>query len=157
MKLQAKHATFISTVITEFQKQQAQCLRILNYGYPLDGDLMDKIIGFGHLFFQFNPFDEVDSKMLKQKYDVIINYRVLEHFANPKRDWLLQSRLLKQGGWVIVETQLLNDPAAFNSWHFINDATRISFYQAQTLNYLAELCELSEVFNNGTLIVLKKN
>ncbi|MBE8168062.1 MAG: class I SAM-dependent methyltransferase [Shewanella sp.] len=154
---QHKHTQFIATIIAEFQKEQSQCLRILNYGQPLKIEFASKIAALGHQFFQFNPFVEVDTSALKQQYDVIINYRVVEHFTSPKRDWLLQSRLLKSGGWMIIETQLLHDLDSFCTWRFINDSTRVSFYQIQTLNYLADLCELSEVFNNGTLILLKKN
>ena len=156
-KQQKEHANFIATVITEVQKAQSQRLNILNYGQALSSEWVKKITESGHQFYQVNPFAEVDSNALKQKYDVIINYRVVEHFANPKRDWLLQSRLLKPGGWMIIDTQLLHEPNSFSTWHFISDPTRISFYQTQTLSYLANLCDLSEVFNKGTLILLKKN
>lgn len=104
-----------------------------------------------------------DEETPNSRYDLVISTEVVEHFRKPNTDWDNLLLLVKPGGYVAVMTQLWQPRLGqtkedFLRWHYRGDPTHIIFYAEPTIEYIAEVFDLSIVFfnkKNGTVIFQK--
>jgi len=73
------------------------------------------------------------------QYDIIILCEVIEHLRDIKSELALIGRLLREGGVVVLRTQIYESPASFPGWWYAQDLTHINFFNEKSLSVIAEM------------------
>ncbi len=146
----------ILSLVGQIEQESKAPLTGLNFGRVVTPALIDELAINGHQLYQYDPFFAPQHKVLKQQYDFICCYKVFEHFRFPNREWRLLCSLLKPGGWMAINTQLLTELTGFSKWHHKNNLTHVSFYQQATFQYLAYQAEFKLLFASNDLILVQK-
>lgn len=77
----------------------------------------------------------------------------MEHFHNPYKEFKLLKGLLKPNGKLYCMTNIYNKSIDFDAWYYKNDPTHVFMYQEETIHYLANEFNFSNVEITGGLIV----
>lgn len=85
----------------------------------------------------YDPFFAPDPAPLQRTWDFVTCSETAEHFFEPGREFATLSGLLRRPGWLGVMTRVLDDDAGFPSWWYVRDPTHVSFYRAETLEWIA--------------------
>jgi len=101
---------------------------------------------------QYDPFYHNNPELLKSKYDYIVCCEVVEHFHYPVKDFKLLKNMLTDNGKLYVMTSIYNDNIDFKTWFYKNDRTHVIFYQVDTLNYICNHFNFSDIKIEGNLI-----
>lgn len=104
----------------------------------------------------YDPYFYYNESLLNQKYDYIVCCEVIEHFYNPKNEFLQLRNLLQNGGELICKTDLYDDSIIFDSWYYKNDPTHVFFYSKKTFEWIKQEISFNSVLIDGRLIILKK-
>ncbi|MEI6859429.1 MAG: methyltransferase domain-containing protein [Shewanella sp.] len=147
---------FLLSLIQQITQETEQSLIGLNFGRLADTQTLNTIKAQGHDLRQYDPHFAPDHSLLKQQYDFISCYRVFEHFRSPFKEWSLLCKLLKPSAWLAINTKLLTKVDAFDRWHHKNNLTHVSFYQAETFEFLAEQAGFRLLFAANDLILVQK-
>ena len=73
---------------------------------------------------------------MEQKYDYIACCEVIEHFYNPKKEFELLKKLLKEDGILYLMTGIYNSTIDFSKWWYKNDSTHVFIFQEKTFEYI---------------------
>ncbi|QYK01316.1 methyltransferase domain-containing protein [Shewanella psychrotolerans] len=146
----------ILSLVTQLEQLSKQHLVGLNFGRVVADSVVDVLINKGHQLHQYDPFFAPDHQLLRQQYDFICCYKVFEHFRFPSREWHLLCSLLKPGGWIAINTQLITELNGFAKWHHKNNLTHVSFYQRATFQFLAKQAHFTLLFASNDLILVQK-
>lgn len=94
---------------------------------------------------------------LDSTYDFIFATECFEHFNYPGREISRLKELLKPGGILIVMTILWNKPEDFPTWHYAKDPTHVSFFHAETFEFVCDRYGFKQLpSNNKRVIILKQ-
>jgi len=86
----------------------------------------------------YDPIYCPNQSALEQKYDFIVCTEVIEHFYNPRIEFLKFKFLLKEEqGILAVMTEVLGDPVHFSQWWYHREPTHMCFYQVKTFQWIA--------------------
>jgi len=85
----------------------------------------------------YDPFYAPDDSVWNRTYDFVTASEVLEHLRYPARDLDRLFGVLRPGGWLGVMTQLVREPPALGSWHYLRDLTHVCFYSLRTFEHIA--------------------
>ncbi len=110
----------------------------------------------------YDPFFNVDSKLLQVTYDFITVCEVAEHFWSPATEFTRLHEMLNPGGLLALNT-LLYDSAVlksnedFDRWHYRRDATHVSFYSEKTVQWLVRNFNFSniEIVNSRVILLTR--
>ena len=155
--------------IVEDKRYQNYLTKTLN---PLLDFISDQMVGLdfgcgpskgaetllGQKGFICSSYDAIyfdDKKLLTNKYDFIIANEVVEHFQSPEKEFQRIYNMLKSGGILALRTELA--PKSIENWWYLNDPTHIVFYCQETLNFIAEIFNLSIVFQLGPVSLFRRN
>jgi len=125
-------APITSSIIRDFSKND----KGLDFGAGT-GSAISKVLrdnGFNVL--QYDPYFHDYPEFLEQKYDYIACCEVIEHFYNPKKEFLLLYDLLKNNARLYCMTDLYDDSIDFALWYYKNDPTHVFFYQSKTIEWI---------------------
>lgn len=109
----------------------------------------------GHTVKNFDPIYKNDSHLLQNQYDFITCTEVIEHFSNPKNDFLKIKKLLKPKSILGFMTQFYPNLDSFENWWYHKDPTHICFYQEKTFCYLAESLNLEILEMKNPIVIFK--
>ena len=101
---------------------------------------------------QYDPYFHPQPQLLQQRYDYIVCCEVIEHFYQPRRDFVLLRQLLQPKGKLYCMTVLYRDEIDFENWFYVNDRTHVFFYSEQTLAWIVEHLGFDSVQISGRLI-----
>jgi hypothetical protein len=120
--------------------------RGLDYGAGPGPALAAMLREAGHEVTPYDPFFAPHRAALEVRYQFITCTEAAEHFHDPAAEFSRFDALLEAGGWLGLMTGLLDDDTDFVTWHYRRDPTHVVFYQAATLQALADRlgwhCEL---------------
>jgi len=156
----------------EDEGYQAYFKRFLDFTLPLVGDpktALDFGCGKSSLLATllekegvkcdyYDPIYHSDTLNDGKKYELIVSTEVFEHLHQPTEIFERLLGRLKQGGFLVVQTQFHpNDTEAFKKWYYHQDPTHIVFFTAQTFKILCEAFACEFIADNGkNMIALKK-
>jgi len=92
-----------------------------------------------------------------EKVDFITCLEVAEHFENPVESFCQISSLLKTGGIVSVQTQILRENIDFEKWWYRQDSTHVCFYTEEGLFQCAKKAGLSFLKRTGNTCCFRKD
>lgn len=102
----------------------------------------------------YDPFFHHAPALLEQQYDYIVCCEVMEHFYHPDQEFALLKRLLKPNGRLYCMTDLYHDDIDFSNWYYQKDNTHVFFYHQNSLRYIKQQFDFSDLIINGRLIIL---
>jgi len=85
----------------------------------------------------YDPIYRPQISLLERTYDFVTCSEVVEHFYNPRREFLLLDRLLAPGAFLGIMTCVLENESGFEAWWYPGDPTHVCFYQQPTLEWIA--------------------
>lgn len=92
----------------------------------------------GHRMALYDLYYHPDESVWELRYDFITLTEVIEHLARPDEVLARLWHHLKPGGYLVIQTQRVLNPAAFRQWRYIHDPTHIAFYSAHTFEWMAQ-------------------
>lgn len=139
----------VNDVINNHEAQQSG----LDYGAGTGPVISNILHQKGYNIELFDPFFHPHSEALRKKYDFIVCCEVVEHFHNPYAEFEKFKKLLKPGGKVYIMTDIYNDSIDFKKWYYKNDITHVFIYRKETLNWIKENLNFTNLKIENRLIV----
>ncbi len=84
----------------------------------------------------YDPFFAPDPAVLDGSYDFITCTETVEHFFSPADEFERLNKMLRNGGWLGVMTEMRND-SSFENWWYTRDPTHVCFYRVETMEWIA--------------------
>lgn len=105
----------------------------------------------------YDPYFYPNAEVLNKLYDYIFAVEVVEHFNDPLNSFKKLFKLLKDGGYLLIQTEIYRNQKVFNDWYYIKDLTHVIIYTEETVRKIAEYFKVQLIFLEGKYIVFKKN
>ena len=121
-----------SSVLKEYKKEDLG----LDFGCGKDSPIVKVLRQKEYQIFEYDPYFFDDKKLLEEKYDYIACCEVIEHFYNPKKEFELLKKLLKEDGVLYLMTGIYNDNIDFSKWWYKNDLTHVFIFQEETFEWI---------------------
>lgn len=119
-------------VLKEFKKEDIG----LDFGCGKDSPIVKVLRNNSYKISEYDPYFFDDKKLLEQKYDYITCCEVIEHFYNPKKEFELLKKLLKENGVLYLMTGIYRDNIDFSKWWYKNDLTHVFIFQEKTFEWI---------------------
>ncbi len=121
------------------------------------GPALKKLLEQGsHRVTLFDKFYYPDNRVLSLKYHFITLTEVVEHLANPVAILDVLWQQLLTGGWLLLMTKRVSNPEAFQSWHYKNDPTHITFFHQATMEHLAARWNTTVTVVSSDVVLFQK-
>ena len=125
-------APITNAVLKKFSKDDIG----LDFGCGKDSPIVKVLRKNEYEILEYDPFFFDDKKLLEKKYDYIACCEVIEHFYNPKKEFALLKKLLKEDGILYLMTGIYNSTIDFSKWWYKNDPTHVFIFQEKTFEYI---------------------
>ena len=125
-------APITNAVLKKFSKDDIG----LDFGCGKDSPIVKVLRKNEYEILEYDPFFFDDKKLLEKKYDYIACCEVIEHFYNPKKEFELLKKLLKEDGILYLMTGIYNSTIDFSKWWYKNDSTHVFIFQEKTFEYI---------------------
>jgi len=103
----------------------------------------------------YDPFFYDNKEKLNYKYDFITCTEVVEHFYEPRREFLAINSLLKTNGTLGIMTSL-SDNVDFKKWHYKYDMTHVVFYSKKTMDWISKTYNWELNYIDENVVIFKK-
>jgi 2-polyprenyl-3-methyl-5-hydroxy-6-metoxy-1,4-benzoquinol methylase len=110
----------------------------------------------GHCVALYDLYYADNRSAFERDYDFITATEVIEHLSQPMSELQGLWNLLKPGGYLGLMTKLVADAEKFANWHYKTDPTHISFFSAETFEYLGEQWGSAPVIIGADVIIFQK-
>lgn len=105
----------------------------------------------------YDPIYFNDTDKLNQTYDFITCSEVVEHFYNPREEFLKFDKLIKeQGGILGIMTQFRKDGYEFKDWWYHREPTHVCFYHQKTFQWIANWRNWQVEFPAPNIVIFEK-
>jgi 2-polyprenyl-3-methyl-5-hydroxy-6-metoxy-1,4-benzoquinol methylase len=111
----------------------------------------------GYVVDTYDKFFAPDSGVFGKPYDFITATEVVEHLRDPRFELERLYGLIKYNGLLGIMTKLVTNRSAFETWHYIRDATHICFFSRATFEWLGDLWKARVEFIGNDVIFIHKN
>ncbi len=125
-------APITNAVLKKFSKDDIG----LDFGCGKDSPIVKVLRKNEYEILEYDPFFFDDKKLLEKKYDYIACCEVIEHFYNPKKEFELLKKLLKEDGILYLMTGIYNSTIDFSKWWYKNDPTHVFIFQEKTFEFI---------------------
>lgn len=139
----------VNSVIKDFSTEHSGLDFGAGTGPVISKMLMDK----DYQIAQYDPFFNDLPELLKRKYDYIVCCEVIEHFHRPDIEFELLKSMLKEKSKLYCMTNIYNSNIDFKNWYYKEDYTHVFFYQRETLAFIQETFNFSDVKITENLII----
>ena len=147
-----KYQKFVSPISSAIMRDFTQNNKGLDFGAGT-GPVISKVLKDNDfLIMQYDPFFHNNPDLLDEKYDYIACCEVMEHFYNPKKEFSLLKKLLRQNGKLYCMTDIYNESINFHKWYYKNDPTHVFIYHKKTVHWIKEEFGFLNVTIEGRLI-----
>lgn len=150
------YQAFFTPLVEALTSRKMVPAKVLDYGTGNGSALPPLLRTLGYEVVLFDPIYASDTIVLNEPYDVVTCTETMEHFAQPGKEFEKLVKLLKSNGLLIVMSLWLEQKQNFDSWWYKNDFTHISFYQEETLSWIAARWNLGLDVLNSRLAVFQK-
>jgi len=134
-----RYRAFLSRLAEPLLKRLEPGMQGLDYGCGPGPTLSVMLSERGMAVHDYDPIYAAEASLLQREYDFVTCTEVVEHFRHPAAAWRELASLIRPGGWLGIMTLLAPASAdAFSQWWYKNDPTHVSFYTANTFEWLAE-------------------
>ena len=110
----------------------------LDYGAGPGPTLSVMLEEQGFIVDNYDPIYQPNPEALLRQYDFITSTEVVEHFHHPASQFTRIYDLLKPGGWFGGMTEIFDPSTVFADWWYHRDPTHVSFFELETMRWIAE-------------------
>ena len=147
---------FLTRLAAPLSLRLAPGARGLDYGCGPGPTLSLLLCERGFEMQDYDPLYHDHRELLARSYDFVTCTEVVEHFAEPAKEWTKLLALVKPGGWLGIMTEFHHAGTDFNRWHYATDLTHLCFYSRATFDWIAATFRLqSEIPESGVALMLK--
>ena len=147
-----KYQEFVSPITSAILRDFTQNNKGLDFGAGT-GPVIAKVLkDSDYNIIEYDPFFHNYPELLEKKYDYIACCEVIEHFRNPKKEFVLLKKLLTENGMLYCMTSIYNENIDFHNWRYKNDQTHIFIYHNKTIQWIKEKIGFLNVRIEGRLI-----
>lgn len=100
----------------------------------------------------YDPF--FFSNQPKGQFDLITCTETAEHFHSPETSFQVMTDLLRNGGILALMTEFYPSLQQIRHWHYLRDITHVSFYNLQTMHYIAQHYGLKLLYTDAVRTVV---
>lgn len=151
-----KYQQFVSPIVKAVQRDFSPGAIGLDYGCGT-GPVITKLLhDEGYELNLYDPFFANHPENLKFKYDYIVCCEVMEHFHTPNKEFYRLHSLLKPGGSLYMKTKIYSDQIDFETWYYKNDPTHVFFYRKETLEWIQQFYQFSDLIIEDTYMKFTK-
>jgi len=146
------YVQFLNRVIQPMLPYLHSDMRGLDYGSGPGPTLSKLVRRQGIACEDYDPF--FADRPIQPPYDFIFSTECFEHFKNPQAEIQRICDLLKPGGLLGIMTERWTTPEAFADWWYTRDPTHVSFYHANTFDFLCRRFGLRILWQDGSRAVI---
>ena len=132
-----RYREFLSRLATPLVARLPQGAEGLDFGSGPGPTLSVMLQEQGFSMAVYDPFFAPDRSALARRYDFITCTETAEHFFEPGVEFDRLNGLLRPGGWLGVMTEAYTGNPPFEQWRYARERTHVSFYQPETMQWLA--------------------
>jgi len=147
------YQNFVQPIVKEIINNQKAQQSGLDYGSGTGPVISNILQQKGFNIELFDPFFYPNYKVLSKKYDFIICCEVVEHFYKPYDEFIKLKKLLNQGGKIYIMTDIYNESIDFKKWYYKNDITHVFIYHKETLKWITENINFTNLKIENRLII----
>jgi len=153
---QEGYVNFLSRLIQPLKTRLKKPGVGLDYGCGPGPTLSKLLQSLGHHVVNYDPYFFPQDVALNRTFDFITCTEVAEHFYRPRKEFIkLRSMLKKQTPVLGLMTEILSTPAQFPGWYYHRDPTHVSFYQPQTIEWIANFLALKITHLEKNVIIME--
>ena len=141
-----------NSVLNEFSKEDLG----LDFGCGRNSPIVKVLRDKSFQIFEYDPYFFDDKSVLEKKYDYIAACEVIEHFYNPKKEFDLLYKLLKEDGILYLMTGIYNPNIDFPKWWYKNDLTHVFIFQEETFMWIKKEFRFKDMKIEKNFIRLSK-
>ncbi len=150
------YRAFLATLVDPLCERLETGARGIDYGAG-PGPALSAMFGErGFSCINYDPFYADDRAALFDHYDFIASTETAEHFCHPRQEWERMVKMVKNGGWIGVMTQMRDESKDFAAWHYKDDPTHVSFYSPQTFEWIAGHFGMSVEIIGASVAIFRK-
>jgi SAM-dependent methyltransferase len=136
------YVRFLSQVADAAMKDYRPGMRILDFGSGKDAVLCQLLRDRGVGCYAYDPIcgrslPEIGDADKPYLFDMILLCEVIEHIRDIQKELDLINGLIREGGAILLRTQIYESPSVFPGWWYAQDPTHINFFNEKSLNRLA--------------------
>ncbi|SDR67167.1 class I SAM-dependent methyltransferase [Christiangramia echinicola] len=147
------YINFVSPVVEQIKIDFSSDSMGLDFGCGTGPVITSELKKSGFQIALFDLYFHPNKKVLENSFDYIICCEVMEHFKNPLKEFKLLRSLLKEHGKLYCKTEVWNETIDFHNWQYKNDKTHVFFYNRETLEWIRENLQFSDLeIKNGLII-----
>lgn len=90
-------------------------------------------------------------------FNFIFATECFEHFFFPAKELGQLKQLLKSDGILIIMTDLWTDRNQFSDWYYTSDFTHVTFFHADTFEFIADKFDFEVIYNDKKRVVILRN
>ncbi len=147
---------FLSRLAKPLLARLARNSHGLDFGCGPGPALAQMLEEAGHKVALYDHFYFPNPHALERRYDFICATEVVEHLHQPGEVLPRLWSLLVEGGRLAIMTKLVLDKTAFETWHYKNDPTHVSFFSRASFGWLDRQLEAELEFIGKDVILLRK-
>ena len=147
---------FLSRLATPILERLEAPQKGLDFGSGPGPTLSKLFEEAGHSVALFDIFYANDPSVFNETYDFITASEVVEHLSDPDRELERLWSCLRSGGLFGIMTKRVMDKAAFETWHYKNDPTHISFFSEETFRWLGGKWNADPEFISDDVVLFRK-
>lgn len=148
----AGYVRFLTRAIEPALPFLAPGMRGLDYGSGPGPTLSLLLRQRGLACEDYDPF--FADHPLAPPYDFVFSTECFEHFRRPEAEIERVVSLIPPGGLLAIMTERWTTLEAFARWHYTRDSTHVSFYHAETLDFLCRRFGLALLGKDETHVAL---
>lgn len=103
----------------------------------------------------YDPYFDNRPEVLEKKYDYIFCCEVIEHFHDPRNEFIRLSSMLNPGGQLICKTDPYTDETDFAEWYYKNDETHVIFYHPEAFPEICSFAGFNDLSINNRIIIFE--
>jgi SAM-dependent methyltransferase len=146
------YVQFLNRVIQPMLPYLHKGMRGLDYGSGPGPTLSQLVMRQGIACQDYDPF--FADRPLQPPYDFVFSTECFEHFHDPQAEIKRICGLLKPGGLLGVMTEYWTTLDSFADWWYTRDPTHVSFYHANTFDFLCHHFGLTIPWQDGSRVVI---
>ena len=139
------YVRFLSQVVDVAAGLWRPGMRVLDFGCGENAALCRLLEGKGVDCCAYDPLygrllpDSAYINGVNNVFDIIILCEVIEHLRDISGELDFIGQLLRDGGTVILRTQIYENPSVFPGWWYAQDPTHINFFNRKSLKKAASI------------------
>lgn len=153
----SRYQKFVEPIVTSIRKDFHPKDTGLDFGAGTGPVISKMLTDLGYDIKPYDPFFHNHPDLLRFEYDYIACCEVVEHFHDPRQEFLLLKRLLRDGGKLYIKTAYYHPGLDFEKWHYKDDPTHVFFYQKETLEFIRHSFGFADLTFVDGIAILTKN